>query len=171
MTPRLCVLTCSWWGVGPGYLHSKSIIYRDIKLENVILDSDGYIRMIDFGLAKPGVTNQPHTLTRTVCGTPDYLAPEMLQKRPYGLAADWWSFGVFVYEMMYGSPPFEADTMNKTFTAIKKKSVSEVITKLADRKKRSGSSLSRAAEMFLRDILVRQVLRLPVTSAKDAQLV
>ncbi len=86
-----------------GYLHTHGIVYRDLKPENLILDSAGHIRIADFGLSKEGVEGD--TIT-SICGTPEYLAPEILRKRPYGMAVDWWSLGTLLYEMIAGLPPF-----------------------------------------------------------------
>jgi hypothetical protein len=83
------------------YLHSKDIIYRDLKPENILLDETGHIRLIDFGFAKR-VTD----VTYTLCGTPDYLAPEIIQSKPYSQAVDWYALGVLIYEMLAGYPPF-----------------------------------------------------------------
>jgi hypothetical protein len=83
------------------YLHSKDIIYRDLKPENILLDETGHIRLIDFGFAKH-VTD----VTYTLCGTPDYLAPEIIQSKPYSQAVDWYALGVLIYEMLAGYPPF-----------------------------------------------------------------
>lgn len=85
------------------YLHKRGIVYRDLKPENLILDAKGHIRITDFGLSKEGVEGD--TIT-SICGTPEYLAPEILRKRPYGVAVDWWSMGTLLYEMIAGLPPF-----------------------------------------------------------------
>merc|ERR1719259_1340116 len=86
------------------YLHTKAIIYRDLKLENLLLDSDGHIKIADFGLCKEDI--KWGKTTRTFCGTPEYLAPEVLDDVNYGLAVDWWGVGVVMYEMMVGRLPF-----------------------------------------------------------------
>jgi len=86
------------------YLHKKAIIYRDLKLENLLLDSDGHIKIADFGLCKEDI--KWGKTTRTFCGTPEYLAPEVLDDVNYGLAVDWWGVGVVMYEMMVGRLPF-----------------------------------------------------------------
>ncbi|XP_018795861.1 PREDICTED: cAMP-dependent protein kinase catalytic subunit beta [Bactrocera latifrons] len=83
------------------YLHFLHLIYRDLKPENVMIDKNGYIKITDFGFVK-----KVETRTMTLCGTPEYLAPEVIQSRPYGSCVDWWSFGVFIYEMVNGSSPF-----------------------------------------------------------------
>ncbi|ETV99199.1 AGC protein kinase [Aphanomyces invadans] len=91
-----------------GHLHSKGIVYRDLKPENVLLDADGHVRITDFGLAKSRVSALDGA--RTFCGTPEYLAPEMLiarkKKATYGFAVDWWSLGTLLFEMLTGWPPF-----------------------------------------------------------------
>ncbi|XP_074600937.1 AKT serine/threonine protein kinase [Brevipalpus obovatus] len=86
------------------YLHSQGIIYRDLKLENLLLDKDGHIKIADFGLCKEDI-NWGAT-TKTFCGTPEYLAPEILEDTDYGRAVDWWGLGVVMYEMMCGRLPF-----------------------------------------------------------------
>ncbi len=86
------------------YMHAHNIVYRDLKPENLLLDSKGHMKIADFGFAKvvPEVT-------WTLCGTPEYLAPEIIQNRGHGKAVDWWSLGVLIFEMIAGFPPFYAD--------------------------------------------------------------
>uniref|UniRef100_A0A8C5GQT7 Serum/glucocorticoid regulated kinase family member 3 n=1 Tax=Gouania willdenowi TaxID=441366 RepID=A0A8C5GQT7_GOUWI len=87
-----------------GYLHSLNIVYRDLKPENILLDVEGHIVLTDFGLCKEGIS-QTDT-TSTFCGTPEYLAPEVLRKQAYDNTVDWWCLGSVLYEMLYGLPPF-----------------------------------------------------------------
>jgi len=86
------------------YLHEHKIVYRDLKLENLLIDSDGHIKITDFGLCKEEISFTD--TTKTFCGTPEYLAPEVLEDNDYGHAVDWWGFGVVLYEMLCGRLPF-----------------------------------------------------------------
>eukprot|EP01080_Neovahlkampfia_damariscottae_P008959 gene8959-908_t len=85
------------------HLHSLNIIYRDLKPENILMDSHGHIRLTDFGLAK---IMEDESRTHTFCGTPEYLAPEVILQKGHGKAVDWWSFGTLLFEMLVGLPPF-----------------------------------------------------------------
>ncbi|KAM7361528.1 cAMP-dependent protein kinase catalytic subunit 2 isoform 2-T2 [Cochliomyia hominivorax] len=87
--------------MGLEYLHKMSLLYRDLKPENILLDNAGYIKITDFGFAK-----KVETRTLTLCGTPEYLAPEIIQSKPYGCSVDWWSFGILIYEFVAGNSPF-----------------------------------------------------------------
>jgi serine/threonine protein kinase len=78
-----------------------SLLAAQLKPENLLVDADGYLKLIDFGFAK-----EVHSKTWTLCGTPEYLAPEIILNQGHNTAADWWAFGVLVYEMLSGSAPF-----------------------------------------------------------------
>ncbi|XP_065052422.1 RAC-gamma serine/threonine-protein kinase-like [Rhopilema esculentum] len=86
------------------YLHERNIVYRDLKLENLLLDAEGHIKITDFGLCKEDISFGD--TTKTFCGTPEYLAPEVLEDNDYGRSVDWWGFGVVLYEMLCGRLPF-----------------------------------------------------------------
>jgi protein kinase X len=96
------------------YLHSRNIIYRDLKPENILLDNDGHVKLTDFGFAKFVVDR-----TWTMCGTPDYLAPEIIAGNGHGKAVDWWSLGILIFEMLAGYPPFTDDNALNLFAKIR----------------------------------------------------
>uniref|UniRef100_H2YRH4 Protein kinase C n=1 Tax=Ciona savignyi TaxID=51511 RepID=H2YRH4_CIOSA len=98
------------------FLHKHGIVYRDIKLDNILLDQDGHCKLADFGMCREGVKDG--NLATTFCGTPDYIAPEILQELDYGVSVDWWALGVLMYEMLAGQPPFEADNEDDLFESI-----------------------------------------------------
>merc|ERR1711988_1838055 len=99
-----------------GYLHKRGVIYRDLKLENLLLDRYGHIKMVDFGLCKDEIFG--NKMTGTFCGTPSYLPPEVLRSSQYGRAVDWWGLGVVMYEMLTGQLPFYNDERKVMFRLI-----------------------------------------------------
>ncbi|KAF1747115.1 hypothetical protein GCK72_023574 [Caenorhabditis remanei] len=102
--------------LGLDFLHQHNIIYRDIKLDNLLLDRDGYVKIADFGLCKENMG--PFDKTSTFCGTPEFLAPEVLSDSSYTRAIDWWGLGVLIFEMLVGEPPFSGDDEEEIFDSI-----------------------------------------------------
>ncbi|RIB14584.1 kinase-like domain-containing protein [Gigaspora rosea] len=98
------------------YLHKQGIIYRDLKLDNILLTLDGHIKIADYGLCKENMGFGD--TTNTFCGTPEFMAPEILLEQRYGRAVDWWAFGVLIYEMLLGQSPFRGDDEDEIFDAI-----------------------------------------------------
>jgi serum/glucocorticoid-regulated kinase 2 len=86
------------------HLHTLDVVYRDLKPENILLDYNGHIALCDFGLCKLDMKDGDRT--NTFCGTPEYLAPEILNAQGYDKTIDWWTLGVLLFEMMSGLPPF-----------------------------------------------------------------
>lgn len=95
---------------------ARAIVRRDLKPENILIDYDGYIALTDFGLSKEGVGWD--AVTNTFCGTPEYMAPEVLQQKGYGPSIDWWMLGILLYEMLTGLPPFYDENTNKMYQKV-----------------------------------------------------
>ncbi|KAJ7202787.1 protein kinase C1 [Mycena pura] len=98
------------------YFHKNGIIYRDLKLDNILLTLDGHVKVADYGLCKEEMWYG--NTTSTFCGTPEFMAPEILLEQRYGRAVDWWAFGVLTYEMLLGQSPFRGDDEDEIFDAI-----------------------------------------------------
>lgn len=98
-------------------LHRHDVVYRDLKPENVLMDAEGHLALSDFGLAKEAITTLPGGAS-TFCGSPSYMAPEVLLGTGHGFAVDWWSFGTLVYEMLVGVPPFYSRNLHAMYRAI-----------------------------------------------------
>ncbi|XP_017315866.1 serine/threonine-protein kinase N2 isoform X1 [Ictalurus punctatus] len=102
--------------LGLEFLHQNKIVYRDLKLDNLLMDADGFVRIADFGLCKEGMGHGDRT--STFCGTPEFLAPEVLTDSTYTRAVDWWGLGVLLYEMLVGESPFPGDDEEEVFDSI-----------------------------------------------------
>ncbi|XP_017557172.1 serine/threonine-protein kinase N2 isoform X1 [Pygocentrus nattereri] len=102
--------------LGLEFLHQNKIVYRDLKLDNLLMDADGFVRIADFGLCKEGMGHGDRT--STFCGTPEFLAPEVLTDSTYTRAVDWWGLGVLIYEMLVGESPFPGDDEEEVFDSI-----------------------------------------------------
>uniref|UniRef100_A0A8C7HU15 protein kinase C n=1 Tax=Oncorhynchus kisutch TaxID=8019 RepID=A0A8C7HU15_ONCKI len=102
--------------LGLQFLHEHEIVYRDLKLDNLLLDTEGYVKIADFGLCKEGMGFRDRT--STFCGTPEFLAPEVLTETSYTRAVDWWGLGVLIFEMLVGESPFPGDDEEEVFDSI-----------------------------------------------------
>merc|ERR1711937_1071322 len=100
------------------YLHDHDVIYRDLKPENVLLAADGHVKITDFGFSKEGIKD--NVSATSMCGTPEYLAPEILGKLGHGKAVDWYTLGALMYEMLTGLPPFYTRDRAKLFERIRR---------------------------------------------------
>ncbi|GAA5939874.1 protein kinase C [Sporobolomyces koalae] len=98
------------------YFHKMGIVYRDLKLDNILLTLDGHVKVADYGLCKEDMWFGK--TTSTFCGTPEFMAPEIILEQRYGRAVDWWAFGVLIYEMLLGQSPFRGDDEDEIFDAI-----------------------------------------------------
>jgi serum/glucocorticoid-regulated kinase 2 len=129
-------------GLALEYLHKNGVVYRDIKPENILLEEDGYLKLIDFGMAK---ILKEGEITNSFCGTPEYLAPEIITGEGHNRMADWWSYGTLVYEMLFGIPPFFCENIEKMY---------ELITK-SDLRFPKKFKVSEDAKDFLAKLLVK----------------
>uniref|UniRef100_A0AAY4ABB5 protein kinase C n=1 Tax=Denticeps clupeoides TaxID=299321 RepID=A0AAY4ABB5_9TELE len=141
--------------LGLQFLHDHKIVYRDLKLDNLLLDTDGYVKIADFGLCKEGMGFGDRT--STFCGTPEFLAPEVLTDTSYTRAVDWWGLGVLIYEMLVGESPFPGDDEEEVFDSIVNDEV------------RYPRFLSVEAISIMRRLLRRNPERRLGSSEKDAE--
>merc|ERR1740123_1701446 len=138
------------------HVHALGVVYRDLKPENVLLDARGHVRLTDFGLSKGGVTLHAKG-AHSFCGTPEYLAPEILARRGHGRAVDWWSLGALLYEMLTGLPPFYCRDREKLFEKIRKSDLTY------------PRHLSIPAVTVLRGLLTRDPKRRLGSGEKDSE--
>ncbi|XP_075471718.1 serine/threonine-protein kinase N2 isoform X1 [Ascaphus truei] len=141
--------------LGLQYLHEHKIVYRDLKLDNLLLDTEGFVKIADFGLCKEGMGFGDRT--STFCGTPEFLAPEVLTETSYTRAVDWWGLGVLIYEMLVGESPFPGDDEEEVFDSIVNDEV------------RYPRFLSTEAISIMRRLLRRNPERRLGASEKDAE--
>lgn len=126
------------------HLHDKDIVYRDLKPENVLLDEEGHVCLTDFGLSKEAVATGGRT--KTFCGTPEYIAPEILQGLGHGKPVDWWSLGTLVYEMLVGLPPFYSTDVKTMYEKILRSELTFPAYVSADARAILSALLQRAPE-------------------------
>ncbi|XP_050406915.1 serine/threonine-protein kinase N2 isoform X1 [Patella vulgata] len=141
--------------LGLQYLHEHNIVYRDLKLDNLLLDVEGYLKIADFGLCKESMGFGDRT--STFCGTPEFLAPEVLTETSYTRSVDWWGLGVLIYEMLVGESPFPGDDEEEVFDSI----VNEEV--------RYPRFLSTEAIAIMRRLLRRNPDRRLGSSERDAE--
>ena len=116
--PKLALFYTAELTLAFGELHSRAVVFRDLKPENVLIGGDGHLLLADFGLSKGGVP-EPERGTKSFCGTPEYLAPEVLARQGHGFAVDWWGLGALLYEMLTGLPPWYSRDRQQMFASIR----------------------------------------------------
>ena len=155
------------------HLHMHDIVYRDLKPENILLDANGHIALCDFGLCKLDMKDEDRT--NTFCGTPEYLAPELLLGQGYTKTVDWWTLGVLLYEMLTGLPPFYDENTNEMYRKILSEplhfpgpeivppAAKDLLTKLLNRKPEQRLGANGASEIkahpFFHSIAWRKLLQ------------
>jgi len=132
------------------YLHEQGIIYRDLKPENILLDKKGHVVMTDFGLSKEGLKSAGDT-TATFCGTPEYLAPEVISGESYTKSIDWWSVGTLIFEMLTGLPPFYNQNEEQMYDKILKSDVTYPVYLSAEVTDLMKRFLTRDPQLRLQD--------------------
>ena len=138
------------------YVHNLDIVYRDLKPENVLLDSRGHVRLTDFGLSKEGISSSSSG-AHSFCGTPEYLAPEILNRQGHGRAVDWWSLGALLYEMLTGLPPFYGRDRERLFEKIRRGTLDY------------PKYLSPRAQLILRGLLTKDPTKRLGSGPNDAE--
>ena len=133
------------------HIHSRGFVYRDVKLENVLIGNDGYVKLCDFGFAKSVANDR----TFTKCGTDEYAPPEVVSGHGRSTAADWWGLGILLHEMLTGRPPFEGRSAQDIFALIEEytRGGEEAAEQLASRVNQTAASLSQAAGDFMIGLL------------------
>jgi len=138
-------------------IHAHDVVYRDLKPENILLDGEGHIKLVDFGLAKEGVTDAAEG-AHSLCGTPEYLSPEVLDRQGHGFAVDWWNLGMVTYEMLTGLPPWYTTDREKLFEALRSAPLKFPL------------SVNRTAALFIQALLNRNpVDRLGANGGKEVK--
>ena len=147
------------------HLHKFNVLYRDLKPENILIDDNGNIKLTDFGLSKMHITNSCNQ-SKTICGTDEYLAPEIIKGKGYGKMVDWWTLGCLLYELLTGKPPFYNNNIDELYNQINNKhpfynkfiskNAKDLIEKLLkkNRKKRLGRKGSKEIKehIFFKDV-------------------